>query len=75
MLFTVVDVRRLWLMLDVRQREEQREAAWRANDELAWRRITGSPPVAGAERVVNPQDAVLREGANIVADMGELQHS
>jgi len=24
--------------------------------------------------VANPQDAVLREGAYIVADMGELQH-
>ena len=64
----------LSLMLDVRQREEQREEAWRASDDVAWRRITGSPPAPGAELVVNPQDAVLREGANIVADMGELQH-
>ena len=64
----------LSLMLDVRQREEQREEAWRASDEVAWRRITGSSPTQGEELVVNPQDAVLREGANIVADMGELQH-
>ena len=64
----------LSLMLDVRQREEQREDAWRASDDVAWRRITGSPPTPGEELVVNPQDAVLREGANIVADMGELQH-
>jgi carboxyl-terminal processing protease len=64
----------LSLMLDVRQREEQREEAWRTSDEVAWRRITGTPPAPGEEQVVNPQDAVLREGANIVADMGELQH-
>lgn len=66
----------LSLMLDVRKREEQREEAWRSNDDVAWQRITGSPPTGAADgAVANPQDAVLREGANIVADLGELQHS
>ena len=64
----------LSLMLDVRKREEQREEAWRTNNDVAWQRITGSPPAPGDGVVVNPQDAILREGANIVADMGELQH-
>ncbi|HEV2110228.1 MAG TPA: carboxy terminal-processing peptidase [Gammaproteobacteria bacterium] len=64
----------LSLMLDVRKREEQREEAWRASDDVAWQRITGSPPQPADGAVANPQDAVLREGANIVADMTELQH-
>ena len=62
------------LMLDVRKREEQREEAWRASDDLAWQHITGARPEPTDGAVANPQDAVLREGANIVADMGELQH-
>ncbi len=65
----------LSLMLDVRKREEQKEEAWRASDDVAWQRITGDrPEPADGAVVANPQDAVLREGANIVADMGELQH-
>ena len=64
----------LSLMLDVRKREEQREEAWRASDDVAWQRITGSPPEDRQGAVANPQDAMLREGANIVADMNELQH-
>ncbi|HEV2321723.1 MAG TPA: carboxy terminal-processing peptidase, partial [Gammaproteobacteria bacterium] len=65
----------LSLMLDVRKREEQREEAWRTSDDLAWKRVTGEPPALPADgAVVNPQDAMLREGANIVADLGELQH-
>ena len=65
----------LSLMLDVRKREEQREEAWRASDDVAWKRVTGTPPALPADgAVVNPQDAMLREGANIVADLGELEH-
>ena len=67
-------VKSLSLMLDVRRREEQREEAWRASDDVAWERVTGARPQAPDGAVANPQDAVLREGANIVADMGELQH-
>jgi len=64
----------LSLVLDVRKREERQEEAWRAKDDVAWRRITGNPPTADANHVANPQDAMLMEGANIVADMTELQH-
>jgi hypothetical protein len=64
----------LSLVLDVRKREEQQEEAWRAKDDVAWRRITGSVPNVDPVHVANPQDAMLMEGANIVADMTELQH-
>lgn len=64
----------LSLRLEVRQREARREQAWRARDDAAWRRVTGAAPSApGDGGVVSPEDALLRESANIVADLDELQ--
>jgi carboxyl-terminal processing protease len=64
------------LMLDARKQMEQREDAWRASDDLAWKKLTGGTPVdVGSDGpVASPQDVALREGAAIVADMHDLQH-
>ena len=66
----------LSLMLDARKRTEQKEAAWRASDELSWKKLTGGTPEqtpADGSVVASAQDVALREGAAIVADMHELQ--
>jgi carboxyl-terminal processing protease len=64
----------LSLLLEARKREEKQELAWRADTDSAWKRITGQAPTLGPDdAVVSPQDVVLREGANIVADLRELQ--
>jgi carboxyl-terminal processing protease len=64
----------LSLVLDARRRTEKDEAAWRAGDELTWKKLTGGTPAdaAGEGTVASPQDVALREGAAIVADMHEL---
>ncbi|HEY4127345.1 MAG TPA: carboxy terminal-processing peptidase [Gammaproteobacteria bacterium] len=63
------------LMLDARKQMEQREDAWRANDDLVWKKLTGGTPanLGGDGPVASPQDVALREGAAIVADMHDLQ--
>ncbi|MGE5625686.1 MAG: carboxy terminal-processing peptidase [Bacillota bacterium] len=66
----------LSLLLDARKKDEQKEAAWRASDDVAWKRIAGVAPgdAQSPDTVVKPQDVALREGANIVADLSDLQH-
>jgi len=68
-------VTRLSLVLDTRKRTEQHEEAWRAGDDLAWKKLTGGTldQVAGDALVASPQDVALREGAAIVADLHDLQ--
>lgn len=66
----------LSLLLDARRKDEQKEEAWRSSNEVAWKQITGAAPSEPAvDAVVNAQDVMLREGANIVADMHDLRHS
>jgi carboxyl-terminal processing protease len=62
------------LMLDQRKQMEQREDAWRANDDQVWKKLTGGTPGdAGSDGpVASPQDVALREGAAIVADMASI---
>ena len=65
----------LSLLLDARKKDEQKEEAWRSSNELAWKQIAGAAPSDPTDdAVVSTQDVMLREGANIVADMHELQH-
>src|SRR5215469_5871930 len=70
-------VTRLSLLLDARRKDEQKEQVWRASNDVAWKRITGA--VQGdapqEDTVVAAQDVALREGANIVADLSDLQHA
>ena len=68
-------VTQLSLMLDERRRQEQREQAWHTSDDVAWRHAGVQPPDAtGAAATDAADDVALRESANIVADLGDLQH-
>jgi len=65
----------LSLVLDARRRTEKQEEAWRASDDLTWKKLTGGTPADSAGdtgAVASPQDVALREGAAIVADMHDL---
>jgi len=74
---TADSVTSLSLLLNVRKKDEQKEEAWRTNNEMAWKHIIGAAPTDAPpeDAVVSVQDVVLHEGANIVADMHDLQHS